>query len=634
MEAVGQYVVDRATQTFSDALLATGFAVFLDRVFQLPIRISEGEGGFVISLTDRPLDELDVEDAGFVSLLPYLQTKKNAAGRPASAGVVEYEQWKQEQADYWAQRREIDTAFRAEVSALPAVNAAGQPLNRGGELQARWRRYWESEQGQALQALQPPPEWAIYQAVNQMSGISAYNGAVQTWEASRPLFKETIKAALRAFAHSPNDPSGAEAAWRSAAGKLPGVKFDLTWSQIFNPASGKGQNRAKMDGAAMTNSGGFWLWEYLKYVGAREILAPRTIQSRDRTKDRKSYVLAPASLDIVALRSVAHAFQTSLRSSTAVKMDVLGVLSLTRAILDQLPEYFDPEHPAYGDGPQQAVRGLYTAYYKYLGTSAAVMNLSFLSVPTWMHIHGHAEVVRYLNVLQELQIVSSRIEEERGEGYELLRIFRDFLSGNDLWPFLEFCSGYGAYLISDWERPRGGRPAAYQLSIDSVQEVILGMDEGLSAIVDNEGFRAIAYAIRQSTVTPQYQKSRKLTPKYEIRYGLGAELMRKCQYDGEFAAALGEFAQLYNAENAQKAETAPRPPYRRNVRTEDLSEVIRLIDEHHAKLVGPLLVAYGYATDRREAGPGDGTMEPGQGEGAEGGSSEGPETDGDNDDGD
>jgi len=70
------YVVDKSTQTFSDALLATGLAVLFYTVFELPTGIRDGESGFVLSL-DRPLEESDVRRAPFRRLLCFLDTGRS-----------------------------------------------------------------------------------------------------------------------------------------------------------------------------------------------------------------------------------------------------------------------------------------------------------------------------------------------------------------------------------------------------------------------------------------------------------------------------------------------------------------------------------------------------------------------------
>lgn len=125
----------------------------------------------------------------------------------------------------------------------------------------------------------------------------------------------------------------------------------------------------------------------------------------------------------------------------------------------------------------------------------------------------------------------------------------------------------------------------------------MGTEPAFKEIVENEGFRRIAYAIRHSTVIPQYLKDREGL--YEIRYGLGNEFKRKSAYPKEFLVALSNFVHEYNRENAQKAESKGQQR-RKNVRESDLDEIVRLVDKFGSEVVGNLLVAYGYATEAKE----------------------------------
>ena len=125
----------------------------------------------------------------------------------------------------------------------------------------------------------------------------------------------------------------------------------------------------------------------------------------------------------------------------------------------------------------------------------------------------------------------------------------------------------------------------------------MSMKLNLSEILDSPGFGNIAYAIRQSTVTAQYRKSQG-DRRYDVRYGLGRDLVRQSQYPDEFVAALSDFLHKFNAENAQVMETRPGP-YRRSVQTSDIEDILRLIDEHGSDLIAKLLVAYGYAREAR-----------------------------------
>jgi hypothetical protein len=63
----------------------------------------------------------------------------------------------------------------------------------------------------------------------------------------------------------------------------------------------------------------------------------------------------------------------------------------------------------------------------------------------------------------------------------------------------------------------------------------------------------------------------------------------------DFVAALTGFMQSYNQENLQIFENKGRQT-RRNIRPEDVHEVIKLIDEYqNSEMVANLLIALGYA---------------------------------------
>ena len=141
-------------------------------------------------------------------------------------------------------------------------------------------------------------------------------------------------------------------------------------------------------------------------------------------------------------------------------------------------------------------------------------------------------------------------------------------------------------------------------------------EQSYSQIVQNEGFKNIAYAIRHSTVIPQYQKrpGSPVKPAVDVRYGLGQQLARKAAYPDEFLAELSEFMQLYNAENAQLREKG-RNPFRKNIKTTDIEAITELVDTYGSRMVCNMLVAYGYASERstqRVSDPGEEGSETGE----------------------
>ena len=134
----------------------------------------------------------------------------------------------------------------------------------------------------------------------------------------------------------------------------------------------------------------------------------------------------------------------------------------------------------------------------------------------------------------------------------------------------------------------------------------------LVEITSNEGFRRIAYAIGQSTVNAQYRRAQENDRTYEVRYGLGQELMREARDRTKFMAALCQFLQQYNAETAREEEkaankrggkltTEDRRKLRGSVAYTDIDEIAALIDHFNSsELIASMLVAYGYAREPRK----------------------------------
>jgi hypothetical protein len=131
---------------------------------------------------------------------------------------------------------------------------------------------------------------------------------------------------------------------------------------------------------------------------------------------------------------------------------------------------------------------------------------------------------------------------------------------------------------------------------------MMALDDKLAPILKDPGFQHVATAIRRSTVIPQYFKAQGKRGPYDIRYGLGNDLLRRAAYPDQFIQVLGEFLHEYNRETAQIYERYKgNPPIRRaTVTTEDIESLVGLIDEHGSQTVANLLVAFGYAREPRE----------------------------------
>lgn len=583
------YFVDKQTGTFADVCSAYGLATILDEL----LRRALGEhGARTVKILDRgtvyaieltpTLQEEWIERSSFFAPIPFIQRPKDRGKMPDSIYNIDYDAQKARYDAYNELRKTLS-----------------ETIKKGDN---------DSETLAALKENEPHPDYRIWQKVNTMSGIEAYNAATLNWYENREHFAELLKLLLALHAKTPNAVSDYEQEWKKLSKERSLIIKDrLSMLQVFNPSTGKGQNTTKANNLSMKNVDNFWLCEYLKMVGFHYCAVPRfvLVKQGEPPKDRKTFALAPINMTLAAHNDIFKNFRDIVSSNYAIKSDIFAVLNYTNCFLQycEAAQEFDD---LWGNGPENFVAGLHTAFYKDLGNSSAVMNLSFINLPDWMNVKNADDVQVYCEIIEEHRNIVESLEEERSEGYQLLQHYRDFLSAHDLTAFFEFTAQYPNYLLNAlvkenfWVKP---------LSTTNLRRLLMSKEKELTPIIESEGFQNIARAIRQSTVTLQYMaKGRR--PPYDIRYGLGQELRRKANYPDEFIQALGDFLHSFNAENARKAEEVSVQHWRKSVREDDITEVVQLIDEHGPQTVCHLLLAFGYASTSRDDAPTDDTTTP------------------------
>lgn len=569
------YYVDRTTDTPADTLLAFGLADVIANLIPTDedwgLGIEATGNGYRVKLK-AALPAEWVDEARFFSPLKGLKTKTKKPSLPA-AYVVDY-----------VAHQTRNQAYADAVS----KKATPEMLK---------------EQG-----LEPPhPDWSVWAVVNHMKATDTFNRLVAAWYAHQKCFPDLLRLMLKLYGAQPNPLDEVEAAWEKLAkAKKLEVEIKAPTLQVTNPGMGKGGNRSKATYSQPSGMTGFWLPEYLKYVGLLQAAIPRMVRApkESRTKDRKTYVIHPRNLAWNTHRKVFPQFQKALWSSSAIKMDVLAALRYCRAFVEQWRDGLAEGRFAWhrGGRPGDHVAAIESVFYKDMGSAHATLNLSTLVLPQWLpQIDTREQAALYLGMLDEHERIVRNLKEENGDENALLREYRDFLSARDLRAFYRFAQGYGAVLISRMNK----RAYAPQFTLANLEVLIMAHNPKLSPILQNPGFQRIAKAIRQSTVTPQYFKSKGDGGPYEVRYGLGAELMRQAAYPDKFAQALGKFLYAYNQETSQIEERYKgNPPVRRiKVSTDDIDQVVALMDEYDPETVASLLVAYGYAREGRADEP-------------------------------
>lgn len=579
------YFVDKTTDTFADTLLAFGVAALLSQLLReqqgdATLRIRDNGSHFAIQLSTALLP--GAESLPWFSLLDFIETRSKKPPAQWIGRTIDYEATRLRQARFFELRKQLP----------PAAKRIGASVDEFPVLAE-------------IAAYQPPADWQVVQLINQMGAITAYAQVMESWMECRTCFSDVLRLLLQLYSQTPNDVSAASVCWRAMAkGNKLRAKESATPVQALNPAMGKGINRPKADGAdRLGNPEGFWLLEYLKFVGLFRAGVPRVVKSSRSgggkgPRDRKTYVLHPVNIQCHVHARVHEQFSAMLWDNTAIKMDVLAALRYTDIYLEQwiAGQADDPE---WDEEPGNHVRGLTTAFYKDLGSAVALMNLSEIALPQWMRVRTREDAMRYRAVVEEHRRVISSLDEGKAEGHTLLLLYREFLSGHDLDALFKFAGAYSALLMSQLERGQW----VPQYTTTNLEVLVTAHDRKLMPILEASGFLHIATAIRMSTVRPQYFKAKGDAGPYSIRYGLGTELLRHAAYPDRFIQALSEFAYAYNHENGRIIERYKgAPPVRRsNITTEDLSEVLELIDAYGSRTVAHLLVAFGYARDVKES---------------------------------
>jgi len=582
--------VDKADGTFADALVTFGLAEVARHVFEhlgfSPDGIRIRDEGVCYTLALSPaLDESDLGRCPFFMPVSFLRTAKNVEQLPSGLSgkvVIDYEKERDRRTGYLQLRERYSQ-----------------------EAKKAQQRLEEHPLFAALQAQTPHRDWDTLRAINP-EALAGYNNLLlKWWQAGQSgSFPQLLSLLLQTFATTPNDVEHAQELWRALA-KNAGLdeSGDATSLQLYNPSKGKGQNRPKSDALKMDNLKDFWLAEFLKAVGFYQGALTKVLSGRGqpaRSNDRKTYVVSPNDMRYSDLGRVISSFKDKMvRSETARRLDVLAALRFTVALLERAtePDGADVLQTLLGNTPRRAVSGFQSASYKDLGQGKATINISFINLPGWARLTGRESARDYLAALSEHEGIIRQFQEDRGEDVELLGLYRDFMSGNDLWPFLAFTAGYSGWLISQREHRNRGR----QFTTDNLGRLFMNVEPALKDIIESEGFRNLAYAIRQATVIAQYRKKQG-DRRYDVFYGLGQRLVRQTYKREAFVAELMDFVRAYNTENAQVMENR-QGPYRRSVRTTDLDEVVELIDRFGSQLVGNMLVAYGYAREPFEQEP-------------------------------
>ncbi|KOH44032.1 hypothetical protein NC99_30250 [Sunxiuqinia dokdonensis] len=362
----------------------------------------------------------------------------------------------------------------------------------------------------------------------------------------------------------------------------------VTALQIYNPNSGKGQNRPKASGSGAKGIDSTWISETMKISGALTNMLCQLVKVGS-SYDMKVVVPDFKKAEYNLQRQIVLSFKKNIKGNTPLKVDILNLLIVNKQLLENTEEYK-------GFKAKNILTGLHSTYQKDLGQNKAVVNIAELLTPDFIEFDTEDEAKDWVEFfIEQINIIGSI--EELGDATQGLIAYRTFLTSSHFQSWTKFIFWYAGHIMSNFSRNKYALP----FKVTSLNKFFKNMNMNefkISEIISNEGFQKVAYAIRKSTVTLQYTP--KDQRKFEIRYGLAQTLQNKSKSAADLAGFIGEFIATFNAETARYAEKNGTV-LRANIRENELSMFYGLLDKYPSKVVGALLASYGFALTEKEA---------------------------------
>jgi hypothetical protein len=553
--------VPKATGTHGDVFAAVGLADLLSSAANVDqVQITESPTGFEI--------HTETESADFASIgqapgYPFLKTSEKIA---VPRGVNDYVDYKVEKAK--ADRRKKLLQGKSRKSAGPEIE-------------------------ELLKREEARPDWRLLQVLNTLQGDETSNRIHALIARMKPEeFSRAVEAGLASL----------------AAARASELDWPANSVQLFTPSAAKGYSRLKPD-STDRNDKTKEQWtdpfvEWLRYRGYFAVACP--FFHGQKAENIRLLCPIPADISAKALRQITGELRTAGIFGGPPKLDSLAALELAELLIRHSEEYSDisASRPLLGirlrsKRPADVISGIFITNYQSLGNAKAVSAMSVIALPGWFTLIGDGDARTFLAILDEHKRVVRSLADDHSDEIGLLIDYRRFLEARGdhaIAILLDFMARFGSLVLR--ARDQGRRIA--QFTTINLERLVMANAYKLSEVLANPGFKAVAAAVRSSTVNAQAQKAMNRPEYREIRYDLIPELKRKSSLSGNepLVHAISEFVSSYNVENARRRELGKPAP--RNVTTEEFESPIQIIEVNRASIIGPMLCAYGSCRLPRE----------------------------------
>ncbi len=550
-----ELLVPKKSGTYSDALCAIGHATLLAELRQESARIEDLGSAYRVSCPEG----VDIKDwqppsAGFTYI--WRETEESRPTGGDSTKILDYEREK---------------AIAEAIKKTSASNKAKQKV------------------GEALEEVMDAPVPVNLSEYSFALTLEAFFKRSGDPCAKKPIGWQTDRKLFRWLPQ--NQADALEATRKKFKDEEPLLPFECTSSQLINPSTGKGVHATKTKAKSPSSFpliDSFDEWMKLRGLWTSML----AFRSGD---DFKLYVIDPGDISAEHIEKL-RIDMRSFGMWGVVRLDIQAVLRLLQVLMLRSDALNPGGIPIPQGKPNRSVRGLQLAFFKNLGQSVALMNDSFLPLPDWFAVETREDANAYLEICQEPYGKGtgkgdygplSALQEKHSDDVELLQKYRRWLLSGERDDLLEFHSSFAPWLLR--KQAAGEFAPAFRVSI--LHQLLSRGYSKVKEIIESPGFRSIADAIRDTTVRAVWEKREQRPKPREIRFGLAQRIKQSTKAGPKaFIAEVSDFIQKQNWEVATKYEGK-----RHSVSEADLDQLVTLTSEYGEKLVGMLLLAYGFA---------------------------------------
>lgn len=558
------FYIRKQSGTYAETLEAFGVANLLDEIFArssikgVQITLKDLEHSYLVETNKEVTDDL-INNLTYFQIIKFIKQKANQNIPNGINDYFDYPKQKTIQDEYKERYKQVEKIKSEEEKKKERKRITEEKL---------------SEFGERIDA-----EFDVFREIKG-NPYPSFSKLFDNFHLNQDNFKELVSTIIKYYESR-----------KLLKPKIKLIDEKPTAQQLYNPNQGKGLNKGKANNVSMRNLSSHWIAETMKISGALSFMICQYVKAGSGY-DLKIYAPEFNEISLRDAKELTKEFKRYLKSVSPVKLDIINSLSFTTQFIRRTPQYTGK--------PRKTIKGFHSVYQKDLGQNKAVANIAFIATPDFVTYSTIEEGSEWIEILEHQKALISNIE-EHGDAMKGLLTYRNFLGavGNaSLNYFNDFSFWYATYLMQKLTK---GNRFVRTFKIEDLNKFYNNMasnDSKLTEIIQDEGFLAVAQAIRKSTVSLQYTP--KDQRKFEIRYGLAQQLQNKSKSKEDLTTFIGEFVGIYNAETARNAEKNGGKAFRANIKDSELLQFYTLLDKNSPRLIGALLASFGFALTKKE----------------------------------